>query len=79
MPPSKPTSVELLWAVADPAQPLKEATARPPFGPSFDAALAQQADRLEVWGTTEDAPEDYTEFRLMKDGRVIGVARIPGY
>lgn len=74
-----PADLELLRTVSDPAQPLKEATARPPFGPSFDAALAQQADRLEVWGTTEDAPEDYTEFRLVKDGRVIGVARIPGY
>ncbi|NMP25067.1 hypothetical protein [Sulfobacillus harzensis] len=56
-----------------------QATTLPPFGHGFDAALAQQADRLEVWGTTEEAPADYTEFRLLKDGRVIGVARIPGY
>ena len=72
-------SLELLRTITHPSQVLKNATATPPFGPGFDAALAQQADRLEVWGTTEEAPTDYTEFRLLKDGRVIGVARIPGY
>ena len=61
------------------SQLLKEATATPPFGPGFDGMLVQQADRLDVWGTTEEAVEDYTEFRLLKDGGVIGVARIPRY
>lgn len=79
MPSSQPTSVELLWAVADPAQLLKEAAAAPPFGPAFEPAMVQKADRLDVWGTTKEANEDYIEFRLLKDGRAIGVARIPGY
>lgn len=72
-------TLELLRTITPPAQVLKDAAAGPPFGPGFDAALAQQADRLDVWGTTEEAAEDYTEFRLLEDGRVIGVARIPGY
>ena len=72
-------SLELLSTITDPTPLLEEATAAPPFGPGFDLALAQKADRLEVWGTTEDAPEDYTEFRLLKDGQTIGVARIQGY
>lgn len=72
-------SLELLRTITDMSQLPKEAAASPPFGPGFDRMLAQQADRLEVWGTTEEAQEDYTEFRLFKDGLVIGVARIPGY
>jgi hypothetical protein len=72
-------SLALLRAITDLAQLLQEATASPPFGPAFDSAMVQQAARLDVWGTTEEANEDYTEFRLLKDGRVIGVARIPGY
>ena len=72
--------VELLCTIIDPALLLKEATSPPPFGPAFDPAMVQQADRLDVWGTTDTAQgEDYTEFRLLKDNRVIGVARIPGY
>jgi hypothetical protein len=72
-------SLDLLRTITNPAQLAKEATASPPFGPAFDGVLARQADRLEVWGTTEEASEDYTEFRLFKGGRVIGVARISGY
>lgn len=72
-------SLELLRTITDPAQLLTEAAATPPFGPEFDRALVQQADRLDVWGTTEEANEDSTEFRFLKDDRVIGVARIPGY
>lgn len=72
-------SLELLRTISDPAQLLKEATTAPPFGPAFDSALVQQADRLDVWGTTEEASEDYTEFRLRNNGHVIAVARIPGY
>lgn len=65
--------------VSDPVQVRQEATTDPPFGPGFDVALARQADSLEVWGTTDEAPEEYTEFRLLKGGQVMGVARIPGY
>ena len=79
MPSSRVATVALLYTVTNPNQLLKQASTSPPFGPGFNSALAQQADRLEVWGTTEEAPEDYTEFRLLKDGRIIGVARIPGY
>lgn len=70
---------ELLRTVTDPAELHHDATTTPPFGPGFDPAVVEHADRLDVWGTTEDAPEDYTEFRLLKDGHVIAVARIPGY
>lgn len=62
------------------AMMLTEATAEQPFGPHFDLAVVQRADRMEVWGTTEQATEgDYTEFRLFCDDRVIGMVKIPGY
>lgn len=54
-------SLKILHTITDPTPLYKAATADPPFGP----AVLQKADRLEVWGTTEDAPEDYTEFRLL--------------
>ena len=79
MPQRPHADMELLRSITNPVQLIKEATAAPPFGPGFASVLANQAVRLEVWGTTEQAPEDYTEFRLFKDGRVVGVARIPGY
>lgn len=71
--------MDLIHTTTDPASLLKDATAAPPFGPEFDPAVVQEADRMEVWGTTEEAPEDYTEFRLLQGTQVIGIARIPGY
>lgn len=56
-------AVEILRVITDPSRWRQDATAAPPLGPSFEATLLQQADRLEVWGTTEDASDDYTEFR----------------
>lgn len=70
--------LELLRTITGPADWVTEAAAAPPFGPALDAAVTRHADNVEVWGTTEDAPEDYTEFRLMQDHRVIGLARISG-
>lgn len=71
--------LELLRIIAGVSPLARTATALPPFGPTFDAASVQRADRLEAWGTTEEAPEDYTEFRLLKEGQVVGAARIAGY
>lgn len=72
--------LELLYTINDRTQLLKKATAEPPFGPAFDTALVQQAERMEVWGTADAPPHaDYTEFHLVKDNKVLAVARIPGY
>ena len=71
--------MDLIRTITDPASLLEDATATPPFGPAFEPSVVQEADRMEVWGTTEEAAEDYTEFRLLKGTQVIGVARIPGY
>lgn len=57
----------------------QQALSEPPFGPAFPPADACRADRLEVWGTTRDADADFTEFRLYREGRLIGMRRIPGY
>lgn len=74
------TDLKLLRTVTHPAQQIVSVgTDSPPLGPGFDATLTLQSDRMEVWGTTDEAPEDYTEFRLLKEGRILGVARIPGY
>lgn len=79
MPTRHAPALELLRTVTVPADLQKAAVTLPPFGPAFDSAAVQEADRMEVWGTTETAWEDYTEFRLLKDTQIIGVARIPGY
>lgn len=79
MPTRQAPALELLRTITVPSDLLQEAVTAPPFGPAFDAALSQQADRMEVWVTIEEAPADYAEFRLLKDGRTIGVAHIPGY
>lgn len=58
---------------------VRRATTQPPFGPGFPLEDASGAERLEVWGTALQADADFTEFRLMKDGRLIGIRRIKGF
>ncbi len=79
MPTRRAPALELLRTITVPADLQKAVVTVPPFGPAFDPTAVQEADRMEVWGTTEIAREDYTEFRLLKGTQIIGVARIPGY
>jgi len=58
---------------------IRMATAAPPQGPGLMAEAAVQADVLEVWATDLTDPEDFTEWRLMEDGRVTARHHIPGY
>lgn len=55
------------------------ATAPAPWGPGFPDEEVGAADRLEVWGTTLDAPADFTEFRLYVGDRLTGIRRVAGY
>lgn len=57
----------------------RPATSGPPLGPGFTAEEASRADRLEVWVTTAEEDVDFTEFRLMKGDRLIGIRRIKGF
>lgn len=47
-------------------------------GPPFHGSRLWRL-RLDVWGTTLQADTDFTEFRLMRGDRLIGVRRISGY
>jgi hypothetical protein len=56
------------------------ATEGKPFGPAFDLDKAEQADKLEVWGSSaNDSGPDYCEFRLIKDNETIFTERVGGY
>lgn len=59
---------------------VSQASAQPPFGPSFSVNRILKATRLEVWGTEWfDGEEDYTEFRLYNADTLLDVRRIMGY
>ena len=59
---------------------VKLATKSPPAGPAMDPQLAAQATRLEVWATEfADVGPDYCEFKLFRDGALIGTGRVNGY
>ncbi len=56
-----------------------EAQVLPPFGAGFTAKEADGADKLEVWCTNFNDNEEYVEFRLFKEDRLIRTKRIEGY
>lgn len=58
-----------------------EMTSPAPFGPGFSEAKAEQAERMEVWGSSfSDPGPDYCEFRLFdSEGRQIGSRVVDGY
>ena len=51
----------------------------PPLGPGWDADVVAQVTRLEVWGTTFAAPEDFCEFRGFAGEKLVATTRLPGY
>ena len=58
----------------------RSAMRSPPFGPDFELAIAEKADRLEVWGSSfSDPGPDFCEFRLFKGDEQIGTKRVDGY
>jgi len=59
---------------------IQEGTANPPFGPTFSQEQVDQADRLEVWGSSfTDAGEDFCEYRLFEKGQQIATKRVAGF
>lgn len=72
--------MQQLRVVTDGTERLQVATAAMPFGPGFPRWIVEQADRVEIWGSTlygESA--DVTEFRLMAGTSVLATRSIPGY
>lgn len=69
----------LLRRISQSADILAAGATPPPFGPAFPPDVLRQADALEVWGTTFDDPEDYTEFHLLKADIIVATERIAGY
>ena len=61
------------------AELLTEATATPPFGPSFTAEDMADADTLEVWVTSLEDVADVTVWRLMRAGQAVAQAQVGGY
>lgn len=59
----------------------KKMVERPPFGPGFSQDRADQAVKMQVWGTSfSDPGPDYCKFKLLdEDDRVIDTQRVDGY
>lgn len=56
------------------------ASSHPPFGPAFTDEQINQADKLEVWGSSFNDPgDDFCEFRLMKNNKIIFSKRVDGF
>ena len=52
---------------------------KPPFGPAFTQEQVDQADQMKTYGTTFNHPQEFTEFRLLKNDEVIFTKRVDGY
>ena len=58
----------------------KQATMKKPSGPGFTKEEAEQADKMEIWGTHfADPSDDFCEFKLFKDGEEFATERVEGY
>ena len=69
-----------LQVITDGTERVQVATAAMPFGPGFPQWITEQADRVEVWGSTlHGDATDVTEFRLMAGAAVVATRRIPRY
>jgi len=56
------------------------ATQQPPFGPGFSSEQAEEADKLEVWGSSFNDPgPDYCAFKLLKAGEVVAERTVGGF
>jgi hypothetical protein len=60
---------------------ITQATTRPPFGPGFTSDEVDNAERLEIYGSSfKQSGGDYCLFVLKdKNGAVIAQRRIDGY
>jgi hypothetical protein len=58
-----------------------EMTAKPPMGAGVSQEVADQADFMELWGTSfKDPGDDFCEFILKKDnGQEVTRERVAGY
>ena len=52
---------------------------KPPFGAGFTEEQCAQADKLQSWGTPFSHPEEFVEFRLIKNDEVIFTKRVDGF
>lgn len=72
--------MEPLRVITNAAERVQVATAAMPFGPGFPRWIVEQADRVEIWGSTLHGDStDVTEFRLMAGSSLLATRRIPGY
>ena len=56
------------------------ATQPPPFGPGFSPEQIAQATTLEIWHSSfKDPGPDWTEFRLLANGRQLASQKQVGY
>jgi len=56
------------------------ATQSAPFGPGFDQETVEQADSMQVWGSSFDDPgADFVEFQLFNGDKMIAKKRVGGY
>ena len=59
----------------------KEAAAKPPFGPGFNAEIIANMETLEIHGTSvNDIGPDFCEFRALDaGGNLLGKKKVKGY
>ncbi|MCL6562017.1 MAG: hypothetical protein K6U87_03310 [Firmicutes bacterium] len=57
----------------------RTAACPPPLGPGWDPETAATLTRLEVWGTTLAAPEDWCEVRGFLGPWLVRAERMAGY
>jgi len=59
---------------------MREGTQKPPFGAGFNKQQVEQAETLELWGSSfTDTGSDFCEFRLLRKGGIIARKRVAGY
>ena len=59
----------------------KEAAAKPPFGPCFNAEIVARTETLEIHGTkVNDLGPDFCEMRALDaDGGLLAKKKVKGY
>jgi len=56
------------------------AKTEPPFGGGFTIEQAEQADKMEIWGSGfNDIGDDFCDYKLFKNNEVIENKRVTGY
>jgi hypothetical protein len=72
--------MHLIESYTKPEEMIRVGTKKPPFGPAFNAEDFEDADRLQVYGSSfADVGIDYCEFLIMKGTEILKRKKVEGY